>query len=59
MVFLAEKGAAGWKPTAKIYAFGSVMIVGSLCRYSATEFELKVDLIKNEMSLDEGIRDGN
>lgn len=59
MVFLVEKGAAGWKPTATIYAFGSVTIVGSLCRYSGTEFERRGDLIKNEMSLDEGIRDGN
>ena len=59
MEFLAEKDVAGWKPTATIYAFGSVMIVGSLCRYLGIEFERKVDLIKNEMSLDEGIRDGN
>lgn len=59
MVFLAENGAAGWKPTATIYAFGSATIVGSLCRYSGIEFERRGDLIKNEMSLDEGIRDGN
>lgn len=59
MVFLVEKCAVGWKPTATISAFGSGMIVGSLCRYSATEFELRGDLIRNEMSLDEGIRDGN
>lgn len=59
MVFLAEKGAAGWKPTVTISAFGSVTIVGSLCRYSGTEFERRGDLIRNEMSLDEGIRDGS
>ena len=59
MVFLAEKCAAGWKPTATISAFGSVMIVGSLCRYSGTEFELRRYLIRNEMSLDEGMREGN
>lgn len=59
MVFLAAKCAAGWKPTATISAFGSVTIVGSLCRYSGTEFEQRGDLIRNVMSLDEGIRDGN
>lgn len=59
MVSLAEKGAAGWKLTATISAFGSVTIVGSLCRYLGIEYERRGGLIGNEMSLGEGIRDGN